>query len=147
MGLNFKTRGRGFGPEVKRRDHAGRLCAFVGLLRRLLPEGAEDSNFDQAGFRRGFRAFDALLAPTSPTVAFPIGARTDDPVAMYLSDVCTIPVNLAGLPGISIPCGFSDRSDRSGFRSLAERWTRPMVLRVANAYEQARRTGRRSSHR
>jgi aspartyl-tRNA(Asn)/glutamyl-tRNA(Gln) amidotransferase subunit A len=103
-----QTRGRGFGPEVKRRIM---LCTYA------LASGYYDAYYLRAqkvrtlirdDFQKAFSRVDFLISPTSPSVAFPIGERVADPLAMYLSDVCTIPVSLAGIPAISIPCGLAD---------------------------------------
>ena len=98
-------RGRGQAP-----DHARDVRPVGRLLRRLLPEGAEgpDAHQGATSTRCWAQGFDALVAPTSPTVAFRFGDRLADPVSMYLSDACTLPVNMAGLPGVSIPCGLSE---------------------------------------
>jgi aspartyl-tRNA(Asn)/glutamyl-tRNA(Gln) amidotransferase subunit A len=80
------------------------------------------------------QGFDALVAPTSPTVAFPMGARLADPVAMYLSDACTLPVNMAGLPGISIPCGLSDGLP-VGLQLIGAAWSEAELFGLARAYE------------
>jgi aspartyl-tRNA(Asn)/glutamyl-tRNA(Gln) amidotransferase subunit A len=132
----LKTRGRGFGPEVKRRIMLGAYALSSGYYDAYYLKAQKIRTLIKRDFDEAFEKFDALVAPTSPTVAFPIGARTDDPVAMYLSDVCTIPVNLAGLPGISIPCGFSDGLP-VGFQVIGKPLDESMVLRVANAYERA----------
>src|SRR5207248_11392168 len=87
-------------------------------------------------FDRAFETYDALVAPTSPSVAFRLGAKTDDPLAMYLSDVCTLPVNLAGLPGISLPCGLADGLP-VGLQIIGPALGEGAVLRVAEAYERA----------
>jgi aspartyl-tRNA(Asn)/glutamyl-tRNA(Gln) amidotransferase subunit A len=79
---------------------------------------------------------DAILAPTSPTVAFKIGAKVDDPLAMYLNDACTLPVNIAGLPGISVPCGLSDGLP-VGLQVIGRAFDEATVLRIADAYERA----------
>ena len=78
--------------------------------------------------------FDALVAPTSPTVAFPFGARMDDPVQMYLSDACTLPVNMAGLPGVSVPCGVSDGLP-VGLQLVGRPFDEATIFRIAHAYE------------
>src|SRR3954452_19496274 len=80
------------------------------------------------------QGFDALVAPTSPTVAFPFGARMADPVAMYLSDACTLPVNMAGLPGLSMPCGLADGLP-VGLQLIGAPWSEAPLLRLARAYE------------
>ncbi len=132
----LKTRGRGFGPEVKRRIMLGAYALSSGYYDAYYLKAQKIRTLIKRDFDEAFQKFDALVAPTSPTVAFRIGERTDDPVAMYLSDVCTIPVNLAGLPGLSLPCGFSEGIP-VGFQIIGKPLDESMVLRVANAYEQA----------
>jgi aspartyl-tRNA(Asn)/glutamyl-tRNA(Gln) amidotransferase subunit A len=85
-------------------------------------------------FDAAFATVDALVAPTSPTVAFPIGARLDDPVAMYLSDACTLPVNIAGLPGLSVPCGLSEGLP-VGLQFIGRAWDEGTLFRLGRAYE------------
>ena len=99
----------------------------MGNLGRLL-KGDFDTLWAQG--------FDALVAPTSPSVAFPFGARMDDPVAMYLSDACTLPVNMAGLPGISIPCGLSEGLP-VGLQLIGPQLSENLVFRAAHALEGA----------
>jgi aspartyl-tRNA(Asn)/glutamyl-tRNA(Gln) amidotransferase subunit A len=89
-------------------------------------------DFDQA-----FERFDVLAAPTSPTTAFKIGEKTSDPLAMYLSDVCTLPVNVAGLPGISVPCGFDGQGLPVGLQLIGKAFDEATLLRTAYTYEQA----------
>jgi aspartyl-tRNA(Asn)/glutamyl-tRNA(Gln) amidotransferase subunit A len=88
-------------------------------------------------FDRAFERFDVLAAPTSPTTAFRLGEKTQDPLAMYLSDVCTLPVNMAGLPGISIPCGFDAGGLPVGLQLIGRAFDEATLLRAAYAYEQA----------
>jgi aspartyl-tRNA(Asn)/glutamyl-tRNA(Gln) amidotransferase subunit A len=90
----------------------------------------------KADFDKVFENFDAVISPTSPTVAFKVGEKAADPLAMYLSDVCTIPANMAGIPGISIPCGFSNGLP-VGLQILGPALGEEKVLQVAYAYEQA----------
>jgi len=87
-------------------------------------------------FDRAFESYDVLATPTSPTVAFKIGERADDPVQMYLSDVCTLPINIAGVPGISIPAGFVDGLP-VGLQFIGRHFDEVTLLRTAHAYEQA----------
>jgi aspartyl-tRNA(Asn)/glutamyl-tRNA(Gln) amidotransferase subunit A len=87
-------------------------------------------------FARVFESVDALVTPTSPVVAFPLGARTADPVQMYLIDVCTLPVNIAGLPGLSVPCGFSEGLP-VGMQLIGPHLADETLLRVGHAYQQA----------
>jgi aspartyl-tRNA(Asn)/glutamyl-tRNA(Gln) amidotransferase subunit A len=139
----LKTRGRGFGTEVKRRIMLGTYALSAGYYDAYYLKAQKIRTLIKQDFERAFEQFDALVAPTSPTVAFAIGARTDDPVAMYLSDVCTLPVNLAGLPGISLPCGLAsapDAPDRElpvGLQVIGRPLDEATVLRVAQAYQQA----------
>jgi aspartyl-tRNA(Asn)/glutamyl-tRNA(Gln) amidotransferase subunit A len=139
----LKTRGRGFGPEVKRRIMLGTYALSSGYYDAYYLKAQKIRTLIKQDFDQAFERFDALVAPTSPTVAFKLGAKTDDPLAMYLNDVCTIPVNLAGLPGVSIPCGFGAPPDGPGQRLpiglqvIGRALDEATVLRVAQAYEQA----------
>ncbi len=87
-------------------------------------------------FEKAFQKFDCLLAPVSPTTAFKVGEKTDDPLKMYLSDIFTIPVNLAGLPAISIPCGFNSLGSAIGLQLIAKPFNEEMLLRVAYTFEE-----------
>ena len=102
------TRGEGFGPEVKRRIILGTYALSAGYYDAYYVKAQQVRTMIKAEFDAVLGTVDALLAPTSPSVAFPIGAKTEDPLLMYLNDACTLPVNIAGLPGISVPCGLSD---------------------------------------
>ena len=103
------TRGQGFGAEVKRRIMLGTYALSAGYYDAYYLKAQKVRTLIKGDFDALWaQGFDALVAPTSPTVAFRFGARLADPVAMYLSDACTLPVNMAGLPGVSIPCGLSD---------------------------------------
>jgi aspartyl-tRNA(Asn)/glutamyl-tRNA(Gln) amidotransferase subunit A len=139
----FKTRGRGFGPEVKRRIMLGTYALSSGYYDAYYLKAQKIRTLIKQDFDRAFETYDALVAPTSPSVAFRLGAKTDDPLAMYLSDVCTLPVNLAGLPGISLPCGLAAAPDDPaarlpvGLQIIGKALGEAMVLRVAHAYEQA----------
>jgi aspartyl-tRNA(Asn)/glutamyl-tRNA(Gln) amidotransferase subunit A len=139
----FKTRGRGFGPEVKRRIMLGTYALSSGYYDAYYLKAQKIRTLIKQDFDRVFESYDALVAPTSPSVAFRLGERTEDPLAMYLSDVCTLPVNLAGLPGLSLPCGFAAAPDQEsarlpvGLQVIGKAMGEAMVLRVAHAYEQA----------
>jgi len=135
-GLYEHTRGQGFGPEVKRRIMlgtyalaAGYYDAYYGRAQRVRTRIAED-------FRRAFADFDFVVTPTSPTVAFELGARTEDPLAMYLSDFCTVPMPLAGIPAISIPNGLSGGLP-TGFQICGPAFSENRLLGAAHALEQA----------
>ncbi len=129
------TRGSGFGAEVKRRIMLGTYALSAGYydayyLKALKVRTLIKQDFD-AVFESGI---DALVAPTSPSVAWPFGAKMADPVAMYLSDACTLPVNMAGLPGLSIPCGLSDGLP-VGLQLIGPAWSELRLFGLARAYE------------
>jgi aspartyl-tRNA(Asn)/glutamyl-tRNA(Gln) amidotransferase subunit A len=131
-----RTRGAGFGPEVKRRIMLGTYALSAGYYDAYYVKAQQVRTLIKGEFDEVLSTVDAILAPTSPTVAFKIGAKTDDPLAMYLNDACTLPVNIAGLPGISLPCGLSDGLP-VGFQVIGRAFDEATVLRVADAYEQA----------
>ncbi len=106
--MYVRTRSEGFGPEVKRRIMIGTYALSAGYYDAYYAQAQRTRTLIIQDFAKAFGRFDFLISPTSPTVAFKIGERMADPLAMYLSDLCTIPVNLAALPGISVPAGFSD---------------------------------------
>jgi aspartyl-tRNA(Asn)/glutamyl-tRNA(Gln) amidotransferase subunit A len=131
-----RTRGSGFGPEVKRRIMLGTYALSAGYYDAYYVKAQQVRTLIKTEFDEVLSTVDAILAPTSPTVAFKIGAKTDDPLAMYLNDACTLPVNIAGLPGISVPCGLSDGLP-VGFQVIGRAFDEATVLRVADAYERA----------
>lgn len=130
------SRGGGFGAEVKRRILIGTYALSAGYYDAYYRKAQQVRTLIRREFTEAFDKFDALVTPTSPTVAFPIGSRTDDPIQMYLSDVCTIPVNIAGLPAISVPAGFSENLP-VGLQVIGPQFGDAMTLRVAHAYEQS----------
>lgn len=131
----LRTRGEGFGPEVKRRIMLGTHALSSGYYDALYRRAQKVRTMIAREFEAVFATVDALVCPTSPKVAFPIGS-IEDPVEMYLNDTLTIPVNLAGLPGISVPCGFSEDLP-VGLQVIGPRLADSLVLRVAQAYQQA----------
>jgi aspartyl-tRNA(Asn)/glutamyl-tRNA(Gln) amidotransferase subunit A len=131
-----RTRGAGFGAEVKRRIMLGTYALSAGYYDAYYVKAQQVRTLIKAEFDDVLASVDAILAPTSPTVAFKIGAKVDDPLAMYLNDACTLPVNIAGLPGISVPCGLSDGLP-VGIQVIGRAFDEPTVLRVADAYERA----------
>jgi aspartyl-tRNA(Asn)/glutamyl-tRNA(Gln) amidotransferase subunit A len=131
----LRTRGERFGAEVKRRVMLGTYALSAGYYDAYYLKAQKVRTLIKGDFDAVFGAgFDALVAPTSPTVAFPFGARMSDPVAMYLSDACTLPVNMAGLPGVSIPAGLSDGLP-VGLQLIGGPWTELELLRLARGYE------------
>ncbi len=130
------TRGDGFGPEVKRRILIGTYALSAGYYDAYYKKAQQVRTLIRREFQDAFQKFDALVMPTSPTVAFEIGEKTQDPFQMYLSDVCTIPVNIAGLPGISVPCGLSEGLP-VGLQIVAPHMGDRTALQIAHAYEQS----------
>jgi aspartyl-tRNA(Asn)/glutamyl-tRNA(Gln) amidotransferase subunit A len=132
----LRTRGAGFGAEVKRRIMLGTYALSAGYYDAYYVKAQQVRTLIKAEFDQVLTDVDALLAPTSPSVAFKIGAKTDDPLLMYLNDACTLPVNIAGLPGISVPCGLSDGLP-VGLQVIGKAFDEATILRVADAYERA----------
>jgi aspartyl-tRNA(Asn)/glutamyl-tRNA(Gln) amidotransferase subunit A len=131
----LKTRGAGFGPEVKRRIMLGTYALSAGYYDAYYLKAQKVRTLIKDDFDSVWAAgFDAICAPVSPTVAFKLGAKVDDPVAMYLSDTCTLPLNMAGLPGLSIPAGLSDGLP-VGLQIIGSPWSELSMLRLARAYE------------
>jgi aspartyl-tRNA(Asn)/glutamyl-tRNA(Gln) amidotransferase subunit A len=129
------TRGQAFGPEVKRRIMLGTYALSAGYYDAYYLKAQKVRTLIKGDFDTLWaQGFDALVAPTSPTVAFRFGARLEDPVAMYLSDACTLPVNMAGLPGISIPAGLSEGLP-VGLQLIGAPWSEPALLGLARGYE------------
>ena len=131
-----QTRQGGFGPEVKRRIMLGTYALSAGYYDAYYLKAQKVRTLIKRDFDEAFGRFDVLVAPTSPTVAFKIGEKVDDPLQMYLSDVFTLSLNLAGICGISIPCGFADGLP-VGLQIMGDAFSEEAVLRVAYAYEQA----------
>jgi aspartyl-tRNA(Asn)/glutamyl-tRNA(Gln) amidotransferase subunit A len=132
----MRTRDEGFGPEVKRRIMLGTYALSTGYYDAYYLKAQKVRTLIKGDFDRAFEQYDVLAAPTSPTVAFRLGERVEDPLAMYLSDVCTIPVNLAGLPGISVPCGFADGLP-VGLQLITPPLEEGRLFQVAHRYQQA----------
>jgi aspartyl-tRNA(Asn)/glutamyl-tRNA(Gln) amidotransferase subunit A len=130
------TRGSGFGPEVKRRIMLGTYALSAGYYDAFYVKAQQVRTLIKAEFDAVLATVDALLAPTSPSVAFEIGAKMDDPLLMYLNDACTLPVNIAGLPGVSVPCGLVNGLP-VGLQVIGRAFDEATVLRVADAYERA----------
>ena len=129
------TRDAGFGAEVKRRIILGAYVLSAGYYDAYYLKAQKVRTLIKQEFDSAFERFDVLLAPTSPTVAFKIGEKVNDPLAMYLNDVLTIPVNMAGLPGISIPCGLSNGLP-VGLQVIAKAFDEEAILRVAYCCQQ-----------
>src|SRR6266478_4106139 len=133
-----KTREGGFGPEVKRRIMLGTYVLSAGYYDAYYRKAQQVRTLIKDDFRRAFGSCDALITPTSPTPAFAIGEKVDDPLAMYLNDIYTVTANLAGVPGLSVPCGLSSTRLPIGFQLLGPYWSEPTLFKLGHAYEQVR---------
>jgi aspartyl-tRNA(Asn)/glutamyl-tRNA(Gln) amidotransferase subunit A len=131
-----KTRGAGFGPEVKRRILLGTYALSAGYYDAYYLRAQKVRTLIRQDFEKAFEKCDVIVTPTSPEVAFKVGAKTDDPLKMYLSDIFTISVNLAGICGVSIPCGFSQKLP-VGLQIIGKAFDEETILRVAHAYEKS----------
>ncbi len=129
------TREEGFGDEVKRRIMLGTYALSSGYYDAYYAQAQKVRTRIKEDFRGAFTQYDVLLSPTSPTVAFEIGSKVDDPLAMYAQDICAVPVSLAGIPAISVPGGLSEGLP-VGVQLMSDYFTEPMLLRVARAVEQ-----------
>ncbi|MGB2692208.1 MAG: Asp-tRNA(Asn)/Glu-tRNA(Gln) amidotransferase subunit GatA [Thermodesulfobacteriota bacterium] len=141
--MYFKTRAQGFGNEVKRRIMLGTYALSSGYYDAYYLKAQKVRTLIKNDFDEAFKNVDAIVAPTTPEVAFKIGEKTQDPIKMYLSDVLTIPCNIAGLPGISVPCGFSSDGLPIGIQVLGKPFDEETVIHVAHAYEQSTNWGER----
>jgi aspartyl-tRNA(Asn)/glutamyl-tRNA(Gln) amidotransferase subunit A len=137
LDLYGRTRAEGFGAEVKRRIILGTYVLSSGYYDAYYNRAQKVRQMIAQDFRLAFGKCDALLTPTSPTAAFKLGERTQDPLQMYLADIFTIAVNLAGICGVSIPCGFTSGKLPIGLQIIGKKWGEETMLRVAHAYEQA----------
>ncbi|HNW39431.1 MAG TPA: Asp-tRNA(Asn)/Glu-tRNA(Gln) amidotransferase subunit GatA [Candidatus Omnitrophota bacterium] len=130
------TRAQGFGPEAKRRILLGTFALSHGYYDAYYLRALKVRTLIKQDFDKVFQDFDCIVAPTSPTPAFKIGERAQDPLKMYLSDIYTISVNLAGIPAISIPCGFTKKGLPVGLQIMAKPFNEEMLFRVAHTFEQ-----------
>jgi aspartyl-tRNA(Asn)/glutamyl-tRNA(Gln) amidotransferase subunit A len=136
MEMYTQSRGRGFGQEVKRRIILGTYVLSAGYYDAYYRKASQVRTLMRGDFEEAFHKVDVILAPTAPTPAFKIGEKAEDPLQMYLSDIFTIPVNLAGIPAISIPCGFSREGLPIGLQIMGKHFDEGMLLKVAHAFEQ-----------
>lgn len=136
MELYKKSRSEGFGDEVKRRIMIGTFALSSGYYDAYYKKAQQIRTLIKQDFEKVFENYDVVIGPTNPTTAFKIGEKIDDPVTMYVNDLLTIPVNLAGLPGISVPCGFNNGLP-IGLQIIGKHFDEGTVYRVAHAFEQA----------
>ncbi len=132
-----KTRSLGFGNEAKRRIILGTFALSSGYYDAYYSRALKVRTLIKRDFEEAFKKYDAILTPTSPTAAFKIGEKIEDPLTMYLSDIFTISANLAGIPGVSIPCGFTKNNLPIGLQILGKPFDEETILKIAYNYEQA----------
>jgi aspartyl-tRNA(Asn)/glutamyl-tRNA(Gln) amidotransferase subunit A len=135
--MTARSRAEGFGDEVQRRILIGTYALSAGYVDAYYKKAQQVRTLIRRDFDRAFNSVDVLLTPTSPTTAFRFGAHTDDPLAMYLADLLTIPANMAGLPAISLPCGFDQQGLPIGLQLITGVLQEERLLQVAHHYEQA----------
>ena len=132
-----RVRSEGFGPEVKRRIMIGTYALSAGYYDAYYRQAQKVRTLIKQDFEKAFASVDVILSPVSPTPAFKIGANTSDPVLMYLEDIFLSGQVMAGIPAMSVPCGFSKNNLPIGLQIMGKQWDEPMVLRVADAYQKA----------
>jgi aspartyl-tRNA(Asn)/glutamyl-tRNA(Gln) amidotransferase subunit A len=135
--MYVKSRSGGFGAEVKRRIMLGTYVLSAGYYDAYYRKGQKVRRLIQQDFFNAFKEFDCLITPTSPTTAFKAGEKADNPLEMYLSDVYTTSANLAGIPGISIPCGTDNQGLPIGLQVLGQQFDESTILKVADFLESA----------
>lgn len=135
LSMYYESRKQGFGPEVKRRIMIGTYVLSSGYYDAYYLKALKARTLIKKDFEKSFDKFDVLISPTSPTIAFKAGEKTEDPLSMYLSDIATIPINLAGLPAISIPCG-EENGLPIGLQIIGKAFDEESILRLAYTYEQ-----------
>jgi aspartyl-tRNA(Asn)/glutamyl-tRNA(Gln) amidotransferase subunit A len=133
--LYKRSRGQGFGKEVKLRIMLGTYALSAGYYDAFYLKATQVRRLIQQDFEEAFTRCDAVLVPTSPSTAFKLGEKTDDPLKMYLSDIFTLPVNLAGLPGLSIPCGQDALKLPIGLQMIGRPFEELKLLQMAQAFE------------
>ena len=140
--LYYKSRTQGFGKEVKRRIMLGNYVLSSGYFDAYYNKAKKVQQLIKSEFINAFKQCDVILAPTTATVAFKLGEKSHDPVSMYLTDIFTVPVNIAGIPSISIPCGANSQGLPIGMQLMAKHFNEATLFRVANAFEKATKEGK-----
>jgi aspartyl-tRNA(Asn)/glutamyl-tRNA(Gln) amidotransferase subunit A len=137
LDMYMKTRAAGFGAEVKRRIILGTYALSSGYYEAYYRKAQQVRTLIKQDFEKAFEVADVIITPTSPTSAFKVGEKTAEPLQMYLSDIFTLSLNLAGVPGISIPCGFTSDKLPVGLQIIGKHFDEASILKVSYAYEQA----------
>ena len=134
-GMYTLSRNRGFGVETKRRIMLGTYVLSAGYYDAYYRKAQKVRRLIQSDFFESFKRVDCILMPTSPTTAFGFGEKVDDPLQMYLSDIYTVSANLAGIPGISVPCGVDNKGLPIGLQLIGNQFDEPTILKVADFLE------------
>ena len=137
MDMYRSTRSRGFGPEVQRRIIIGTYCLSAGYYDAYYGKASQVRTLIMDDFKKAFDTCDVIVCPVAPTAAFKIGEKIDDPLTMYLSDIFTLSANLAGIPGMSVPCGFSEDGLPIGLQIMGNHFNEEKIFKVAYGFEQA----------
>jgi aspartyl-tRNA(Asn)/glutamyl-tRNA(Gln) amidotransferase subunit A len=137
MNMYRRTRSKGFGPEVQRRIIIGTYCLSAGYYDAYYGKASQVRTLITEDFKKAFETCDVIVCPVAPTAAFKIGEKIDDPLTMYLSDIFTLSANLAGIPGMSVPCGFSSDGLPIGLQILGSHFNEKMLLKVGYCFEGA----------
>lgn len=132
-----KSRGQGFGPEIKRRIMVGTFVSSAGYADAYYKQALKARTLIIQDFENAFKEVDLIMAPVSPTPAFKVGEKASNPLAMYLADALTIPASAAGIPGVSLPCGFTKSGLPVGLQILGPMWSEALILQAGFAFEQA----------
>jgi aspartyl-tRNA(Asn)/glutamyl-tRNA(Gln) amidotransferase subunit A len=134
--IYMRSRAQGLGPEVKRRIMLGTYALSAGYYDAYYLKAQKVRALIHGDFDAAFKHCDAIITPTSPTTAFKLNEKIQNPLQMYLSDICTISINLAGLPAISVPCGLDGDGLPIGMQVIGKHFDEATILRIAHAYEQ-----------
>ncbi|MCK5426317.1 MAG: Asp-tRNA(Asn)/Glu-tRNA(Gln) amidotransferase subunit GatA [Thermodesulfovibrionia bacterium] len=137
LDMYMKTRAKGFGEEVKRRIIIGTYALSSGYYEAYYRKAQQVRTLIKRDFDKAFETVDVIVTPTSPTPAFKIGEKTEDPLQMYLTDIFTISINLSGMPGISVPCGFTSKNLPIGLQIIGKHFDEESIFKISFAYEQA----------
>ena len=130
------SRSEGFGKEVKRRIILGTYVLSSGYYDAYYKKAQQVRTFVKEKFEEAFSKYDILLTPTTPTVAFEIGSKLENPLEMYLADICTVSINIAGIPAISLPCGVDQKGMPIGMKLIGNRFAEGTILNAAHSFEQ-----------
>jgi aspartyl-tRNA(Asn)/glutamyl-tRNA(Gln) amidotransferase subunit A len=131
----YKSRSEGFGAEVRRRIMLGSFVLSSGYFDAYYKKALQVRGLIKKAFDEAFEKYDMILSPVSPTVAYEIGGQISDPIAMYMADIYTVAINLAGLPAVSLPCGFAENGMPIGMQFIGDSFAEPKLITMSSAYQ------------